>query len=1496
MARIFLSHSSANNAHALALAEWLEENGWSDFFLDIDTDRGIVPGERWMAALAGAVERCEAVIFLVSPAWQASKFCFAEFFQAKNLGKRIFGVIVQPVELSTLPEQMTAEWQVCDLTQADSPVRYTVERPPLVPETTVTFSGAALATLSRGLAKAGLSPSTFVWPPESEPDRSPYPGLRALDEADAAVFFGRDAAIVRAMDQIRLVRERGVERLFVILGASGAGKSSFLRAGLLPRLRRDFEHFVVLPVLRPERAAISGAQGLLHCLQRALTAAGHSASVGEIRGELDKTGLAGILRRIEAGARPLDAGQARTRQTVIVPIDQGEELVAAEGQLEAQKFLALVDDLSRRVVASPISSTLTDVRVLFVMTIRSDSLPLLQGHGVLQGLAPVFFSLPAMPASEFKAVIEGPASRHTATVKPLLISPQLTEELVSDARGPDALPLLALTLEWLYREYTTAEGTRIGHDEYHRLGGVRGVIGKAVERALDRPGQEPSIPDKPADQERLLEQLFPLIATVDPDTEEWKRRVASRKAIQNAAPQADALVSRLVEQRLLLSDARPLGKAGESDEIAEVVEVTHEALLRQWDLLERWLRAFSADLSNAETIRRAANDWERSGRDEAMLVHTKGRLEAAETLLADVRLKGRFETVDERYLAACRARDRRELQEREAQLQRIAEQQADRARLQKRATAGLAAAALIVLAFVVWTVRQTQTVSRQTSLVLAGASESALDGQAPDSAVRLALLASADSFLRPAHPAALPSLNRAIVGNPLRRRFPHQAGGSYPAFSADGRTVITAVNGQSAAIWDVESGARIGAPIPQPNLFISATFSPDGSRVVIASLDEGRKVWDTRAWDARTGTPVSAPLQQQGSIWGMVFNRDGTRVLTIADAEHAQVWNAATWAPVGKRISHTNEILGARFSPDGTSFVTYAKDDVARLWATESGEPIGAPMVHESIPQSAEFSHDGLRILTTAVGNSARVWNAATGQPLDPTITSPVMIRDARFSPDGRTIAFVSDNQTASIADAGTGQSLARPMFHATHPKEIAYSKDGTRLVTLAEADTIQVWDAASGYAIGPALRGGPRLGVVAFSGDGKRVLARSTEAAYAWDASTGGVAAAPVLTSDPTRVKLLGDSLRAVQYDIQKPLALVDLMTGKPVEPAFPDPPTGSDVEVSLNGAWILLKRWSLDLQAKVDSMIRSTGLEVRNAQTGKATVLDENGFVGHAFSADSTRLLTISKSGLAVRDLEAGKPLGTPVPMPEMLLAWGFSADARTVRILTGRLTSSPQFIDPVTGTPLGAPLEAGQSVISAALSPRGDRVMTTSTSGEVILWDEPNRRLIRRLREALPMGPPTDFSADGRFILMRVKSTDPVRVLAADTGLPVVELSGKAPVFGAVFSRNSRFVITWSTKAAQVWDIDSGRPATTELAHRENVISADTTPDGRWLVTFAQDRAIRVWPLPAIDATQRAALRARACEALDPEARALRIEDIRTAPIIENARIGEGLCGTR
>ena len=1053
MSRIFISHSSANNAAALALASWLDARGWSDYVLNIDDQRGIAPGERWMAALAGAVDRCEAVIFLVSPAWRDSKFCFAEFYQAKNLGKRIFGVIVAPIPLSLLPEQMTAEWQVCDLTDGRDPVSFSVARLPFVPQTAVSFPRTGLEALARGLQKAGLDASTFVWPPAGEPDRSPYPGLRALEEVDAAVFFGRDAAIVRAIDQMRLVRERDVEQLFVILGASGAGKSSFLLAGLLPRLRRDSEHFIVLPPIRPERAAISGSQGLLNSLKLALAAAGQAMSAAQVRAELAATGLAGVLRRVAPTVQPASGQDRMAEPTLIVPIDQAEELFGSDGQDEALQFLSYIDALRTHLSPTGLPSAGGGrLRVLFVLTIRSDSLPKLQAQAALQALSPVLFSLPAMPVSEFKAVIEGPARRHSATVKPLVIAPQLTEQLMIDAQGADALPLLALTLEWLYREFTNAQRTRVGYDEYQELGGVRGVIGRAVERAFEDPANEPAIPAQRHEQERLLQQVFPYLATVDPDTGDWKRRVALREAICRKLPEADALVSRLIEKRLLLADSRRLAEGAEP---VEVVEVAHEALLRQWEPLERWLREFGAALSAAESIRRAANDWERGKRDEVLLVHSAHRLESAEAMLADQRLEGRFDTVDGEYIAACRQRDRQALAEREEQLRRIDEQQKARAALQRRAKWGLSTAALFVMGLAIWIVLQTREVSLQASLVLTGAAEAAADQKLFDRSLRLGVLAARGSFLHPAHGTAPPLLSRAADASTLHTLFiGHTAAVNSASFSSpDGTRVITASEDKTARVWDADTGKLAGEAMTHGNTVNSASFSPDGKRVVTGSSDN-----TARVWDANTGKAASEPMTHGATVNSASFSADGKRVVTASDDNTARVWDADTGKPVGAPMMHGKGVNSADFSADGKRIVTASDDSTARVWDAGTGKAIGKPMTHGDRVNSASFSADGKRVVTASVDNTAGVWDAGTGRPVNEPMTHGERVNSASFSADGMRVVTASEDKTVRVWDAETGKPVGEPMAHGDRVKFASFSTDGKRVLT-ASADEARVWN-----------------------------------------------------------------------------------------------------------------------------------------------------------------------------------------------------------------------------------------------------------------------------------------------------------------------------------------------------------------------------------------------------------------------------------------------------
>ncbi|MGA8689150.1 MAG: TIR domain-containing protein, partial [Methyloceanibacter sp.] len=283
MSRLFLSHSSANAAEAVAIRDWLVGEGWNEVFLDLDPERGIAAGERWERALNEAASRCEAVLFLISGDWLKSRWCLKEFNLARRLNKRLFGVLTEAIPIADLPADLTGAWQVVDLASGQDHRMFRVTLPRTQEEVHVTFSKEGLTRLRNGLAKAGLDPRFFAWPPEQDPDRPPYRGLKPLEAEDAGIFFGRDAPIVEALDTLRGLKDASPPRLLVILGASGAGKSSFLRAGLLPRFARDDRHFLPLPVLRPERAAISGETGLLRALEAAFSAHGLAQSRASLR-------------------------------------------------------------------------------------------------------------------------------------------------------------------------------------------------------------------------------------------------------------------------------------------------------------------------------------------------------------------------------------------------------------------------------------------------------------------------------------------------------------------------------------------------------------------------------------------------------------------------------------------------------------------------------------------------------------------------------------------------------------------------------------------------------------------------------------------------------------------------------------------------------------------------------------------------------------------------------------------------------------------------------------------------------------------------------------------------------------------------------------------------------------------------------------------------------------------------------------------------------------
>jgi formylglycine-generating enzyme required for sulfatase activity len=644
VSRIFLSHSSANNAEAVALRDWLEREGWKDeVFLDLDPMRGIAAGERWERRLNEAANRCEAVLFLVSKAWIASDWCRRELNLAHRLNKRLFGLLIEDLAVADVPKDLTGDWQLVRLATGRDHVMLRAVIPVTHEEAHVTFSAEGLQRLKQGLEQAGLDPKHFAWPPASDPNRPPYRGLRPLEADDAGIFFGRDAPVIEALDRLRGLRETTPPRLLVILGASGAGKSSFLRAGLLPRLMRDDRHFLPLPIIRPERAVITGKTGLLNALEGAFQATKIPTKRSDLRAAIEggAAKLGPLLQSLADKATPaaLDHDIKPKPPTLIISIDQGEELFLADGQDEARTFLTLLREL-----------LCDDTPALIVLfTIRSDSYERLQLAKELEGVRQEMLNLPPMPKGSYAEVIKGPVARLEGTERKLEIEESLINALLTDidvGGAKDALPLLAFTLERLYIE--CGGSGRLMLADYEALGRIKGSIEAAVERSFEAADNDPAIPkDRNVRLTLLRRGLIPWLAGIDPDTGSPRRRVARKSEIPE---EARPLIEHLTNQRLLATDiAKDTGE--------QTIEPVHEALLRQWGLLQGWLTEDAGLLGVLDGVKRASRDWAANGKDAAWLTHATNRLQAAERLCDRPDLASGLEPTDWEYLAECRKRE-----------------------------------------------------------------------------------------------------------------------------------------------------------------------------------------------------------------------------------------------------------------------------------------------------------------------------------------------------------------------------------------------------------------------------------------------------------------------------------------------------------------------------------------------------------------------------------------------------------------------------------------------------------------------------------------------------------------------------------------------------------------------------------------------------------------------------------------------------------------------
>ena len=417
MSAIFISHSSKDHAAAAELKARLDAQGHKGVFLDFDPDDGIHAGRDWEQVIYEQLRVSAAVIVLCSPASMRSRWCFAEITQARAGGKRLFLVKIADCAIDGL----LTDLQVIDIT-ADREDGY--------------------RRLASGLKDAGLDPlDDFDW----DGSRPPYPGLVSFEEKDAAVYFGRAGEIQDGLDRLNSLRRIETTGFAMVLGASGSGKSSLARAGLVPRLRKDPGGWIVTDPFRPRQDPF---QGLSFAISAEFTKLGRPRDWQEIHKDLTVGPPAldpgNPLRAIANELR----GNSEARALIVV--DQFEELLAPEAQAVSGPFLRLL----REAAAG------ADSPVVVLGTMRSDFLGAFQSHPQLSGLRFQAIPLGPMSAEGIRQVIEGPAEKGG-----LKFEPGLVETIAEDTAHGDALPLLAFALRELFDRFGTGD-REIARDEY----------------------------------------------------------------------------------------------------------------------------------------------------------------------------------------------------------------------------------------------------------------------------------------------------------------------------------------------------------------------------------------------------------------------------------------------------------------------------------------------------------------------------------------------------------------------------------------------------------------------------------------------------------------------------------------------------------------------------------------------------------------------------------------------------------------------------------------------------------------------------------------------------------------------------------------------------------------------------------------------------------------------------------------------------------------------
>ena len=1127
--------------------------------------------------------------------------------------------------------------------------------------------------------------------------QEPYRGLASFQPEDADWFFGRRAAIEQLITRLADLRAAG-GGVQVVVGASGSGKSSLLRAGMIPALRAGA---VPGSAAWPVALFTPGARPVGELAAKLATLAGATASEVAEAMRADPGRCAAYARQAAA------AGQGADDQLVLV-VDQFEEV-----------FTSCADDEERRVFIAALCAAATGpAGALVVLGLRADFYAqVLRYPQLVAAVQAGQLAVGPMNEAELREAIVEPARKAKADIEEGLVelllrevAPRSRSRVGEAAHDAGVLPLLSHAL---YATWHHGQGRRLTIAGYRDVGGIDGAVATSASKVYDELAEH---------QQELARRLFLNLVHISADTADTRRRVTTAELVAGyghaQAAEMEDVLDRFVVQRLITADI-------------DTVEISHEALVTAWPRLRAWLDTDRAGLVIGRRLTEAAATWRRERYDPAAL-YRGARLAAAQEWAESAGPLGDLTPLARDFLDASTQRE-------------LAEQDAARRRTRRlrQLVAGLVVLVLLAAAAAGIALASQHAIREQRNIAVSKkvANEAtALRATNPALATQLSLAA----YRLTPTPEARGSL-LSTFATPYATRLTDHTSAVYAAeFSPDGRTLATASLDRVIRLWDVTDPhhpAELATLTGHTAGVTSAVFSPDGRTLATGSDDRTARLWDVT--DPHHPRAIATLTGHTDGVISVAFSPDGRTLATASYDRTARLWDTTDPHHPGELatlIGHQEGLRSVAFSPDGNTLATTGFEKPVRLWDITDrhhSKPLPDLTGHTEHVLSAAFNPDGRMLATGSFDNTVRLWD--TTDPHHPgalaTLTGHANgIVAIAFSPDGRTLATGSYDTTVRLWDITDPRNATAPgasdpatlAGHADTVYSVAFSPDGRILATGGRDNTVRLWNIH-----GPVLAGhSGGVNSAAFSPDGRTLATGSYWTARLWNtadpAQPSPLATLTGHTNRVTSVAFSPDGRTLATASLDTTVRLWDV-----TDPSQPRP------IATLTGhtAGVLTVVFSPDghtlATGSLDTTVRLWDVTDPSQPRPIATLTGHNERTNSvAFSPDGHTLATGSADHTA-RLWSITDP-GHPIPLAKLtghansVNSVAFSPNGRT--LATGSADHTAQLwniTDQRHPTLLARLTGHSNGVNSVAFSPNGHTLATGGLDTTARLWNITDRR---------------------------------------------------------------------------------------------------------------------------------------------------------------------------